>query len=385
MQARKLFAVFPLWEVKPTDLVRRFGMWWLNEFLNLFPEKIAKRLVRKGRNVLILAVGQEIVTLDLQSHSRNSVGSEQVKLTDYLPATIDRFLQLRGLDRSDVDIAVRLPSESIFCSRFTLPLEASNAIDEIIAQSLLKKTPFKLDDIYFDHVAIKADGGKKIAVWQWITRRKFVHESLLRLKIDPETVALVVAAGDAAGEEPPPVIKLRPRAQARKSWLQKSVLALTCTAVVLGSVAGGHRYWRQQMIVDDLETQIATARPRAQQVRGLIDKLREKQNVLGRLRLHRNNAHGLIDLWEEATRVLPSHTWLTELRLGETQDKQEQQMVIIGFSAAAPTLVGIIDSSPLFSDTALTAPVSLDPVERVERFTLQAKVVRSGQIGKPSR
>lgn len=375
MQTRKLVAVVSLWQIDLRDPVRRFGTWWSNEFLNLFPEKVAKRLVRKARNVLILTVSQNAVTLDLQSYSRNLLGSEQIKPADYSPGAVDHFLQLHGLDLSEVDIAVGLPSESIFCRRLMLPLEASNAIDDIITQSLLKKTPFKPEDVYFDHVAIKANGGQKIEIRQWITRRKFVHASLSQLKIDLESVAFIVATGDAAGgAEPSPVIKLRAHAQARKPWQQKLMLTLACTAVVLSLVASGNRYWRQQIIIDDLQTRIATVRPKAQNVRGLVDKLREKQTALVRLRLHRSNAPGLIDLWEETTRILPSHTWLSELRLAETQDQRERQMVIIGFSAAAPSLVGIIDSSPLFLDAALTAPVSLDPVEKVERFALQAKV-----------
>ena len=83
---------------------------------------------------------------------------------------------------------------------------------------------------------------------------------------------------------------------------------------------------------------------------------------------------GLIDLWEETTRVLPSHSWLTEFRLVETMGKREEQVTISGFSNAAPSLVGIIDSSPLFFDAALTAPIAFDATEGRERFALQAKV-----------
>jgi general secretion pathway protein L len=263
----------------------------------------------------------------------------------------------------------------------TLPLEAGDSIDEIVAESLLKKTPFKPDDIYCDHVALKATEGNKISVWQWVARRNLVHESLSRLQVNSENVALVVGDHDTVGGGPPPAIKLRPRTQVRKSLVKNYALALTCSAGVLALVAGGLRYWHQQTILDHLETQTAAIKSKAQRVRALVDRLQEKQNVLHHLRRQRDNVPGLIDVWEEATRVLPSHTWLTELRL-ETSGKQEQQMIIIGFSAAAPSLVGIVDSSSLFSDAVLTAPVSLDPVERVERFALQAKVVLPGQAGK---
>lgn len=384
MESSNITTVLPLLKIKLRDFGHHFATWWLNEFVNLIPEKVAQSLVHRARHVLILKTDDDIVTLDLKSCSRNLLESERVKLTNYSLTTIDHFLQARGLDRSEVDIAIGLPSEKLFCRKLTLPLDASNAIDDIVTQSLLKKTPFKLEDVYFDHVAIKANGEKKIAIWQWITQRKFVHDSLLQLKIDPESISLIVGPDNSVNRgEPPPIIKLRPSAQARKSRVQRSMFAMACTAVVLGLVAGGQRYWRQNIIVDDLQTQVANVRAKAQRVRELVDKLKEKQDALAHLRLRRSNAPGLIDLWAEATRILPSQTWITELRLTETQDRREQQAVFIGFSAAAPSLVGVIDGSPLFSDAALTAPVSLDPIEKVERFTLQAKV--ASRLAKASR
>ncbi|OIQ69386.1 hypothetical protein GALL_490160 [mine drainage metagenome] len=72
--------------------------------------------------------------------------------------------------------------------------------------------------------------------------------------------------------------------------------------------------------------------------------------------------------------MLPSHAWLTEFRLLETAGKREEQVAISGFSNAAPSLVGIVDSSPLFFDAALTSPIAFDSTEGRERFALQAKV-----------
>ncbi len=104
------------------------------------------------------------------------------------------------------------------------------------------------------------------------------------------------------------------------------------------------------------------------------DRVRRVTRALLRLRLQRSETPGVIDLWEEATRVLPSHSWLTEFRLVETVGKREEQIAILGFSNAAPSLVGIIDGSPLFFDAALTSSIAFDAAEGRERFALQAKV-----------
>src|SRR5262249_58863455 len=129
--------------------------------------------------------------------------------------------------------------------------------------------------------------------------------------------------------------------------------------------------------------QVAYARAKAQQVRAAIDGLEQKRATLLRLRTRKEEKPTLLDAWEEATRVLPSHSWLTELRLTETSD--QRQISMTGFSAAAASLVGMIDQSPFFTDTALTAPIALDQAEQRERFSLHAKLKRPEPIRRASR
>ena len=130
---------------------------------------------------------------------------------------------------------------------------------------------------------------------------------------------------------------------------------------------------------------IPTSELQYSQRRKAIDDLEKKQKILAGLRARKHERPGLIDLWEEATRVLPSHSWVTELRLMEIGGNQEQQLVLTGFSATATQLVGMIDRSPLFADVALTAPIALDPIEGRERFALQAKIKKPGLQREASR
>ena len=80
----------------------------------------------------------------------------------------------------------------------------------------------------------------------------------------------------------------------------------------------------------------------------------------------------MLEVWEEATRILPPHSWLSELRLSETAERR--QVVMSGFSAAAARLVGLIDASAIFTDAALAGPIAVDPAEGKERFIIQAHV-----------
>jgi general secretion pathway protein L len=345
----------------------------LKEFLSLFPDRFLQRVSGRGRALFVVSVNQEDITLELLNEGFAPTASERTAVADNALATIDRFLVSHGLERSEVDIGLCLAAECVFGRQLLLPAEAGDAIDAIAAQDLAKKTPFKADDIYSDHMASEPAADGKIAVWQWITRRQFVHQALSRLGMRVEDLAFIVF-DDRGGGQPAPMINLRRQSEARNSWGRWVMPALCCSAIVLALLSGGLRYASQQAALDRLNSEIVTTSGKAAQVRKLVDQLQEKRGALVRLRVQRSEAPGLIDLWDETTRILPPHSWLTEFRLVETPGKRETQVSLVGYSSAAPSLVGIIDNSRLFFDTALTSPVAFDATEGRERFALQTKV-----------
>lgn len=363
------------------DRLRDLGRWWLGEFLALFPERIARWLMGGGRVALAVAHADDRVSLHLLDERRLTLASQTLGRADDVPACIAAFLKAHGVSPG-VPVGIRLPRDRIFCRRLVLPIEARSALAAVVVQDLIGKTPFRLPAIHHDHAEVRAPGSDKIVVWQWVVRRELVAEAAAALGLDAERLSFVDAAAGADDGEPPRIALRRDEA-GRAGWTRVAAMALACGIVVLGLFAGAGKYVRQQAVLDDLAVQLAAARPRAQQVRAAIDRLEQKQAVLFRLRAQKADRPGLLDAWEEATRILPAHSWLTELRLSETP--QDQQIGMTGFSAAATSLVGLIDQSPLFTDAALTAPVALDPVEQRERFALQAKLRTRQPIRKASR
>lgn len=360
-------------------LLHRVGGWWLREFLDLFPERIVEFLSGRGQVLLAVAIEQDGATFELLNGSHTLIASERTKFTNNAVADIDRFLRSHGLERKHTDVGLRLPAERVFSRQLLLPAEAIDAIDAIVAQDLVKKTPFKSEDIYSDYVALERGAGNKVAIWQWIIRRQYVDQALLPLNIDIEQLAFIVSDSSDA-KAPAPFISLRQKAHVGNSLRRQTASVLCCSALILALLVGGVRYWNQQTTMDRLDAQIATTGVKAKQVRALVDRLQERKNALLHLRLQRSEAPGLIDLWEETTRVLPSHSWLNEFRLVEAAGKGEEEITISGFSSAAPSLVGIMDGSPLFFDTALTSPVAFDATEGRERFALRAKVRRPNVV-----
>jgi general secretion pathway protein L len=363
-----------------SDLLRRLGQLWLQEFLALFPARVGQWLIGRGGASLVLETETDTIVLHLLGDGGEESARERLARADYGPAAIDRFLQAHKRQRKDIAVGVRLPGAQVFCRTLTLPREAMASLDRVVMQDLIAKTPFRREEIHCGHAATRS-GTDKLAVRQWVTRRDVVEAAVGALAIDPAGVAFVDT--DAEPDAAPPRIMLRPECAEDSRWVARAATALAMSAMALALLAAGLTYWRQGAALDELDGQVSAARAKAQQVRTAIDRLEQKQATLLRLRVRKAEEPGLLDAWEEATRVLPSHSWLTELRLSETSDKQQVSMT--GFSAAAASLVGMIDQSPLFTDTALTAPIALDPVEQRERFALQARLKRPEPMRRASR
>ncbi|HEX2652296.1 MAG TPA: PilN domain-containing protein [Xanthobacteraceae bacterium] len=351
----------------------RLRSWWLQEFFALFPEKAAEWLAGQQRS-LVIESNADAVTFILLGDRRKILDSQHLNHTEFAASAIDDFLGKNELRRQDVSIGLRLPPARFFHRTLVLPIEVSAHLHETAIQDLVRKTPFRLPDIFHGYTTSRTATPGKITVWQWVVRRDFIAGALSKLSLSTADVSFVDAGQSADENSPSPFVSLNAKGNGKRSWAQRVLLTLTLSALLLALVAAGLTYWRQQTVLDELEVQVATAKAQAQKVRVQIDDVEQRQAVFSRLRAKKRNAPGLLDVWEEATRVLPSHSWLTDLQILEATDRQPQQITMTGLSAAAASLVGLIDQSPLFTDTTLTAPIAVDQAEGRERFSLQAKI-----------
>jgi general secretion pathway protein L len=364
-------AWFPVnWGRDGADLMRRAARWWLREFLGLFPARVAEWLVDRGSKKLILSDDAGLVVVELQSERSRSLASSRIPHVDFGPDLIDDFLRAYRVARNDVVIGLRVPRECIFTRQLLLPRQVERALSSVLLQDLMAKTPFREEHIFHDHVAHRS-GDNKLHVRQWIVKRQFIGDAAETLGLHGNDITFVEA--EVQGEEHRPCIRLQRRAGTGGRLVPRAFAILVFSACALATLAGGLKYQRQQRVLDGLAVELAATRATAQRVRTAVDKLESERAGFLRLRAQKNGP-GVLEVWEEVTRVLPSHSWLTEMRLAGLPGSQEQQLTIAGLSPAAATLVGLFDRSLLFREVALTAPISLDPAEGKERFVIQAKL-----------
>jgi general secretion pathway protein L len=361
-----------------SQLIARFGHWWLREFLAMFPEWIAQWLMGSGKIALLLAQDEAFVELRLRANGGVRLDDMRVARSEYTSASIDNFLLRNKLTRADVTIAVALRPEQFFKRTLVLPLQAANAVEGIVARDLAEKTPFRLADIHYDYAVVQE--ADKLIVTQQLVKRGSVEAASMAFGIDVADIGFLDAATQREETAQTPAITLNRDRSYRTSLAGHTALALAGGAAVLALIAGGIDYWRQQSTLDALGPQIAKMRPQAQEVRDAFAKLQHRQSSFGHLLTRKHQAPALLDIWNEVTRLVPDDSWLTELHVTDASPSQEYRLAVSGFSTAAAKLVVVFDRSPLFREAALTAAIALDANEQRERFALQA-VVRRDAMG----
>jgi general secretion pathway protein L len=355
--------------------------WWLQETQALFANRVGRWLLGPQRQTLRLEPAAGSVHIVL-SGGEIAEQCTQIRVSDYSRTALDTFLGAHQLSPAELDMTLRLPFDCFFGRRLILPTAAISSLDEIVMRDMAKKTPFRADEVYHHCLVEAAAESDKIVAWQWIIKRRYVDEALQRLQLDIGDVTCVDAEGQPP-QTPSPLIMLH-RSRQDRPWYRTSLRLLLLSAVILCVVALGARLWRQQSTLDDLDARIASVRSKAQQVRAQVDTLEKKRAAIIRVRTEKDALPGLIDIWEQTTALLPSHSWLTELQFSRPGGSNAaQQVSLIGFSEAAASLVGVFEKSSIFKDTALTSPISIDQAEGRERFTMQMKVTDTdhGKLG----
>lgn len=351
--------------------LERAASWWVAELLALAPDRLAHLWTARGEYRLLVLPGGATTDLQLWRDGRLVV-SRPAAPADAAAGVLDGFLAGMALSRSRVPIWLRLPPDRFFARSFDIPAEFRGEAARLGAIEIERKTPFGLDDIFCDLYLEPLAGGAKLRVHQWIIKRAYVEEAIADGGFDLADFAGVAAAVAASETPGSPAISLRSgKRMARSSTRAVAFLALCAASLALLCFAT--TVWRQQGELERLDGEIAATRKTALDVRARAQLISRQQDSLTQLYEYRQTFPPFVAIWEEVSRILPQDSWLTDLRMTEAKPN-ERSVSMEGFSAASAGLVGILDQSTLFAQTSLTAPIAPDPIERRERFALQARL-----------
>jgi general secretion pathway protein L len=144
------------------------------------------------------------------------------------------------------------------------------------------------------------------------------------------------------------------------------VLVVSCLA--LGLSAGYFYVERHEHLLQDLRSENAALKAQADAALSAAAKSQASFASAVELRQLKTKYPPRVEILNELTKILPDTAYLTELAI------DDGRVDLAGLAASAATITTLLEQSPVFVDAALTAPVTLDPTENKDRFSIRVRL-----------
>ena len=343
-------------------MMREFFAWWFGQLAELLPQGLRRTALSAVDAMVVKPIGPlgrgiEAVAIGLRRNGR------ETPLGRFGLGAKDLAELPRATSRTTV---LRLGEPDVLGKTLTLPLAAERELDQVLGFEMDRETPFKAEEIYWNHRIEGVDRQNGRLSVRLILLPKANLAPLLtaldQFGIRPRRAE--IADGPDAGAYLP-LEGDGGRAHHSSNRLMWS--AAVCCAL-LGLAAIVTPFVRQQLALGSLEQQIATGRTAAAEAEGLRQEADRLAGSADFVESERDKAGRPLAVLAAATRVLPDDTYLTEVEL------QKRKVTLTGRSAAAARLIGPLAADGAFRNPGFTAPVTRVEALHTELFTINAEV-----------
>lgn len=345
---------------------QRFYAWELDECRAMLPPAAVVWLLGRGARRALLKADEPDLVLPAES------GLREIRISgaEIAASSLDAALARRGLARKSIAITLEMPAATFLTRQFDAPIAALGHLPQMLNAEIERRTPFRSDDLLRGCHVETLRGAGKAKISMALLRRDLIAPALEPSGLLLGDLATIRAAAGPDGSVPPPI-----RVQAANAPdVRFRLIALTMLALAAFLVAAGvgATLWRQSREADELDARIADLTTRAAHVRQMADSAAKESRLLSILRETRQKNPPLTALWEEVSRLIPDDAYLTDFHLSETKNG-ERSIDMSGYARSAVGLPLLFDQSKFFIEANLTAPITSDPREKRESFSLRLK------------
>jgi general secretion pathway protein L len=362
-------AATPAWRQKSTA----FWRWWGGELQQAMPAWLA-RMPGVSRGALIALEGDEIVLLD--ARGGHVAETARVPIGSLDPE--GRRMRLRELlvraQESANSVRIALSHDEVLVRRARLPLATEENLAQVLAFEMDRLTPFKSEDVYFDHRIVQRDvAGGRLEIDLAVARRSLVDERVAALQ-DLGAAVQGVTLRDEAGRSGA-LLDLLPREQrgARKAMDDRRIAwALAALVAVLFVVALCLPWWQKRQAVIAIMPAVEKARLEAEATDKLARELERMVADYNFLLAKKHASSRALEVVEELSRLLPDTTWVQQLDL-RTQGKV-REVQISGETPSSSKLIELLEGSTVLQNTAPRGAITKGSQPGTERFLIAIEV-----------
>ena len=287
----------------------------------------------------------------------------------WLPVSTDGPSRIGLFGRAISSAALEVPIGRCHIKEVKLTQAALGKADDLLGFELELATPFKRADVLSGWYQVGADeANRKTLIHHVILKRSTVANSIAQIQKVGLPVSGVYTIDETGKRYPFNLLTPQEVRSARVVRLFRKLMrpgaliaaVLLCAALVLHVTS-------QFQVLEKLDGALTKAKVEADEARSrkatsdtLFSQLRE-------VRERKNTNVALTAIWEELTKVLPTSTWLSDIRF------EDNTIIIDGQSANASELISALSRSPVLSGAAFASPVTRDPQRGTERFQIKLR------------
>ncbi len=343
--------------------------WWTGEIGRLVPERFS--MLRGGARVpLVMLEGDDIV-LAAPPPGGGEVRTVLGALDETRrKAAVRALLERAGETRARARLA--LAHDEALVRKVTMPAATEENMRQVLAFEMDRLTPFKADEVYFDHRVVSRDApSAQIVVQLAVARRELVDarvQQLRALGANVRGVAVRDDTGQGASLDLMPS-EQRGEGETSRERLMQRVLLGACAALL--AVALLYPVWRKRETFIALNPIVIKAKQEAEATDAIARTLEKQVADYNFLLARKHGSHPALAFIEEISRLLPDNTWVTSLEVKPVGKVREVQ--VIGETVSSSKLIEILEGATLIQNAALRGTVTRGSQPGTERFMIAAE------------
>jgi general secretion pathway protein L len=353
---------------------RRFLAWWIAELAACMPNAFKGAIERRSQTVEVTIAAGQAVFRERRGESWQQLARIGLRRTEEQAARRELLRVKRSLKSRRTRIVLALAESQVLRRTVELPAAASENLREVLGFEMDRHTPFKAEDVYFDHRVLGQDGQRKrMTIELLVVPRRVADRAMTiadALGIRPHRIGIAGEAGSGRAADLSRGIEAVGANPSARPGRRRLLMAAAAASVLLLLAPLA----LMRTILSHEEARLATLRAEATEVEALV-KEAAALKLRNRFLVERKIAEpSLVAVLDELTRILPDETWAAELRF------EDGRVSVTGYSHDAPALIGLVEASDFFSETQFSSPVVFDPGMEADRFDLLATV--TGKVAK---
>ena len=357
----------PAWRLK----LGSFWRWWTGEIARLVPERFS--ILRGGARIPTLALeGDEVALVEprgaTSAEARITLGAlDEPRRKSALRALLERAGETRGRAR------VALGRDEALVRRVTMPGATGENLSQVLAYEMDRLTPFKAEDVYFDHRVISRDAATgQILVQLAVARRDLVDARVEKLRSLGASVQGVGVRDDAGHSGAPldllPSEQRGERESSRERLIHRSLLGAVVALFVIALLLP---VWQKRETIIGLHPLLNKAKQEAEAADAVARELERQVADYNFLLARKYATQPALAYIEEMSRLLPDSTWVQQLDVKTVGKVREVQ--ITGETSSSSKLIELLEQSALLQNAAPRGTVTRGSQPGTERFMIAAE------------